>query len=248
MFVVVVGLMVVPLQMALIPILRLYTAGRRSAASRSSPTSTSTAVPRHLARPHRLRPAARHLPAVELHRVAAVVDHRVGQDRRRRPLHDLLAPGRPAVGAGACRLRHLPVPLGLERPARRLCVPRRHPEHAGDHHRAGRPRRLPRRGLAPADRRPRSSRWRYRSRCSSPCSATSSGASPPARSRDEDSASADPAGPRAAHPAAQVAGDRRRHAPARLRPSGRSWSGSWPRLTTTAAARRPRRPSRSGSR
>ncbi len=41
MFVLVVGLMVVPLQMALIPILRLYTGrGQPSAASRCSPTST----------------------------------------------------------------------------------------------------------------------------------------------------------------------------------------------------------------
>ena len=44
MFVLVVGLMVVPLQMALIPILRLYTSGAPSCGvSRSSPTSTSTA-------------------------------------------------------------------------------------------------------------------------------------------------------------------------------------------------------------
>ena len=38
-FVVVVGLLVVPLQMSLIPILRLYTRGRASAPSNSSPTS-----------------------------------------------------------------------------------------------------------------------------------------------------------------------------------------------------------------
>ena len=31
------------------------------------------------------------VPPAELHRIAAVVDHRVGADRRRRPLHDLLA-------------------------------------------------------------------------------------------------------------------------------------------------------------
>ena len=40
MFVLVVGLMVVPLQMALIPILRLYTGGATIAVSRSSPTSS----------------------------------------------------------------------------------------------------------------------------------------------------------------------------------------------------------------
>ena len=43
-------------------------------------------------------PLATYLLA-QLHRLAAVVDHRVGQDRRRRPLHDLLPPDRPAVGA-----------------------------------------------------------------------------------------------------------------------------------------------------
>ncbi len=58
----------------------------------------------------------------------AVVDHRVGEDRWRRPLHDLLAARRPAVGAGARRVRDLPVPLGVERPPGRVRVPGRNGE------------------------------------------------------------------------------------------------------------------------
>ena len=101
MFVLVVGLMVVPLQMALIPILRLYTGGASLGGAGHPRPRAQRHVPRRLARPHRLRAPPRRLPASQLHRVAAVVDHRVGEDRRRRPLHDLLAPRRPAVGAGA---------------------------------------------------------------------------------------------------------------------------------------------------
>ncbi len=81
-------------------------------------------VPRHLARARGVRAAARDLPAPQLHRVAAVVDHRVGEDRRRRPLHDLLAARRAAVGARARGVRDLPVPVGVERPAGRVRVPR----------------------------------------------------------------------------------------------------------------------------
>jgi alpha-glucoside transport system permease protein len=63
--------MVVPLQMALIPILRLYTGWRQHRRDRH--------VPGGVAGPHRLRPPAGHLPAAQLHRVAALVAHRVGQ-------------------------------------------------------------------------------------------------------------------------------------------------------------------------
>ena len=60
-FVVVVGLLVVPLQTTLIPILQ---AVRRAGAS-------TGAVPGRLAGPHRLRPAVRDLPAAQLHGLAA---------------------------------------------------------------------------------------------------------------------------------------------------------------------------------
>ena len=60
MFVLVVGLMVVPLQMALIPILRLYTSGASIGGVAGVPGPGSERhVPRRLARPHRLRATAR---------------------------------------------------------------------------------------------------------------------------------------------------------------------------------------------
>ena len=96
MFVLVVGLLVVPLQMALIPILRLYTGGASHRRGPDLPRPRSERhVSRRLAGAHRVRPASGHLPAAELHRLVAIVDHRVGQDRRGRPLHDLLATGVP---------------------------------------------------------------------------------------------------------------------------------------------------------
>ena len=93
MFVAVVALLVVPLQMALIPILRLYNNGaidRRAVLVFPDLDLVGTFLGVWLAHTA-LRAAARDLPAPELHRLAAVVDHRVGEDRRRRPLHDLLA-------------------------------------------------------------------------------------------------------------------------------------------------------------
>ena len=72
-------------------------------------------LPGHLAGAHRLRPAAGHLPALQLHQRAAARDPRVGLHRRRLALHDLHAADPAAVGAGPGLLRHLPVPVGLER-------------------------------------------------------------------------------------------------------------------------------------
>ena len=92
MFVAVVGLLVVPLQMALIPILRLFVDGAQPRRDDGlSGPRPERHVPRRVAGSHRLRAAARRLPVAQLHRRAALVDHRVGQDRRCRPLHDLLA-------------------------------------------------------------------------------------------------------------------------------------------------------------
>ena len=117
-FVVVVGLLVVPLQMALIP--HPASVHRRRDDRRLivfPDLDLNGTFLGDLAGPRRVRSPAGDLPAAQLHRVAAFVDHRVGEDRRRRPLHDLLAAGRPAVGAGARRVRDLPVPVGVERPA-----------------------------------------------------------------------------------------------------------------------------------
>ena len=58
---------------------------------------------RHVDHPHRLRHAVRHLPAAQLHQRAAEGSVRGGADRRRHPLHDLLAARAAAVGAGAGR-------------------------------------------------------------------------------------------------------------------------------------------------
>ena len=83
--------------------------------------------------------------------------------RRRRPLHDLLAADRAAVGARARGVRDLPVPVGLERPAGRVRVPRRHAGHPGGDDRAW-PTwsvRAARTGIC--SRRPRSSRCCSRS-------------------------------------------------------------------------------------
>ena len=79
-FVLIVGLLVVPLQIALIPILQLYTQGWVVAGVHDHPgPPPERHVPRHLARAHRVRAAARDLPLAQLHRVAALVDRRVGQ-------------------------------------------------------------------------------------------------------------------------------------------------------------------------
>ena len=58
-------------------------------------------------------------------------DHRVGQGRRCQPLPDLLAAGAADVRAGVGGVRHLPVPVGLERPAGRPDVHRTRRERAG---------------------------------------------------------------------------------------------------------------------
>ena len=71
-FTIVVALLVVPIQMSLIPILQIYS-GREPV----------RLVPRHLAGAHGLRPAARDLPALQLHVAAAARPVRVRRDRWR---------------------------------------------------------------------------------------------------------------------------------------------------------------------
>ena len=111
-FTIVVALLVVPIQMSLIPILKIYS---------GQPVRH---VPRHLAGTHRVRPAARDLPALQLHLAAAARPVRVRGDRRCVALPDVHPDRAAAVGAGARRLRDLPVPVGLERPAGGPGVPR----------------------------------------------------------------------------------------------------------------------------
>ena len=128
---VVVGLLVVPLQMSLIPLLQLYN-GVGAVLRRAGED-----LSRHLAGAYRLRPAARHLSAAQLHGRPAARDHGIGAHRRRQRLRDLHQDRAAAVLPGARLLRHLPVPLGLERPAGRHGLPRR----------AGRPARADRQAV-----------------------------------------------------------------------------------------------------
>ena len=118
-FVVVVGLLVVPLQTTFIPILQLF--------ADFGLNGQFLAV--WLAHTG-LRPAVRDLPAPQLHGRAAAGGLRVGRDRRRQPRHVVLPPGPADERAGDRRVGDLPVPVRLERPARRA-----------DLHRAGQPAR-----------------------------------------------------------------------------------------------------------
>ena len=79
---------------------------------------------RHLAGAYRLRPALRDLSAAQLHRRPAARADGIGAHRRRQRLRDLRQDRAAAVVPGAGLLRHLPVPVGVERPARRHGVPR----------------------------------------------------------------------------------------------------------------------------
>ena len=136
-FIATVSLLAIPLQIALVPLLQLYNFG----AHLTIPwlDKTITVFPdlgldghdqRGVAQPHRVRPAVRHLPAAQLHLVAAARPVRGGADRRCRPLQDLLAARPAAVGAGARRVRHLPVPVDVERLPRRRRDDRRQPADA----------------------------------------------------------------------------------------------------------------------
>ena len=105
-FIGVIALLVVPLQMALIPIFRSTT-------------------PRHLRHdpstrplPHGVRPAVRDLPAPQLLHRDPEGAARGCPDRRGLRAADLLPPDPAARAPGDRLTRHLPVPLDLERPAR----------------------------------------------------------------------------------------------------------------------------------
>ena len=130
-FVVVIALLVVPLQMALIPMFRLYeTFGIND--------TVFALILFHTG----LRPAVRHLPPAQLLHRDPERPARGRPDRRRLGDQDL-RPADPAAGPARHRLaRHLPVPLDVERPARRAGLrPRDAADHGGDLPPAGAVRR-----------------------------------------------------------------------------------------------------------
>ena len=105
------ALLVVPLQMALIPIFSLYnTVGIFDTVCRPDPL------------PHRVRPAVRDLPAAQLLHRDPEGHPRVGAHRRRVRDAHLPAADPAARPAGDRVARDLPVPLDVERPARRADV------------------------------------------------------------------------------------------------------------------------------
>ena len=107
---------------------------------------------RHLARPYRLRPAARDLSPAQLHRRPAARDDGIGA-RSTAPATSTSSCSivLPLSLAGARLVRDLPVPLGVERPAGRHRLPRR-AERPARAHRAAQPSRLARRQLGNPDR------------------------------------------------------------------------------------------------
>ena len=117
-----VALLAVPLQVALIPLLLMYVNGAHWTIPWLDKTitvfpdlnlaGTTTAV--WLTHTAFAMPFAIFL----LHNYISSLPQghlRVGAHRRRQPLQDLLPARAPAVGAGARRVRHLPVPVDLER-------------------------------------------------------------------------------------------------------------------------------------
>ena len=116
-FVLIFALQIVPIQVTLIPLLSLYVQ-----AGPGGHVLDDLDIPLDL----RLTPG--HLPAAQLHEGRAQGADRGGSGRRCRPREDLLLGHAPAAQAGARRVRHLPVPVGLERPAGRADLRGWYPE------------------------------------------------------------------------------------------------------------------------
>ena len=112
-FVIVVGLMVVPLQMSLIPLLRLYTNLDLNGTFLGS-----------LVGAHRVRIAPGNLSVVRIHRHPSGRNHRVGARRWRISPDYLHAPGAAALRSRNCFFRDLPVLVGMERLTGRTRVSR----------------------------------------------------------------------------------------------------------------------------
>ena len=170
----VVALLVVPLQMALIPVLELYRAlGLNNSFLGVWLAHTAFGLPLAI---FLLYNFISQLPG-DLFETASIDGATHFQMFTRVVL--------PALGAGARGVRDLPVPVGLERPARRARVPERAGRPVGPDARALADRRRPRPAVAPADR------GRVRDddpagpRVPGCCSATSCGASSPAPSRGD---------------------------------------------------------------
>ena len=137
----VVGLLVVPLQMTLIPVLRLFTAAR-----------ARRHVSRHLAGAQRLTACPLPSSCCGTSSAACRATCSNPPTSTAPPLDALLSPRPAAVGAGLGLAGDLPVPLGVERPAGRAHLPGRRPERrAADGH--VQPGQLARAGLAAAHRR-----------------------------------------------------------------------------------------------
>ena len=112
-FALVVVLMVVPLHVALIPILRIYL----------DLDLNGTYLGIWLAHT-RIRDAARHLPPVRLHFDDSKRDYRVGRSGRRVAFHLVFDPRAALVCASHCFIRYFPVLVGVERPLGCLNVSR----------------------------------------------------------------------------------------------------------------------------
>ncbi len=112
-FILIVGLLVVPLQVALVPLLKIY----------GSVGLQGTFASVWLAHAAFGMPLAIFILRGYMATLASRRD-RVGEDRRGVALPDLLAAHRADVGARAGVVRDLPVPVDLERPAGRPDLPR----------------------------------------------------------------------------------------------------------------------------
>jgi alpha-glucoside transport system permease protein len=109
---IIVGLLVVPLQMSLIPILRIYT--------RLGLNGSFLGI---WLGPYGLRTAIGDLYPVRIYLGHPGVHHRVGVSRRGDSLADLYQAHPAPVGARHRVIRHFPVPLGMERSACGPCIP-----------------------------------------------------------------------------------------------------------------------------
>ena len=119
-FVLLVALLVVPLQIALVPVLPDYTGIGLN----------GTFLGVWLAHTGFGLPLAIYLVFGFVSQIPQG-PHRIGHRRRRVALHDLPPHDRAALGPGARLVRDLPVPVGLERLPRGDDLPRRHPGRAG---------------------------------------------------------------------------------------------------------------------
>ena len=147
-FVAVFALQIVPLQIALIPLLDIY----------ANKLGLRGVVLERVAVAHDLRAATGDVPHPQLHARAAGRAHGGGTGRRRGARDDLLQDPPAPAHPGPRGVRDLPVPLGLERPARVVGLPRWDARRRADHRARGRARPGPEAVPGTSCRRVRSSR------------------------------------------------------------------------------------------